>query len=310
MNRTWMRSLLIFAFLSFSLGACSSRNSYYSDIALPSEFGFYALSGLDREDYVRLDGDKKWERETWKQRSTLGPATRFIIYDPIFTASSLPMDKVITLQHVAWVRSEISETGDIAPPSRYHWVVSELSEFSVPISVVTLHQNKRAVLVDPVKFLEPGLYSIQISTPKAKKSARFGVNWDAIDKKQYSARHCVDRYVNGTTPHYQPCSKQTIAMRRQQWRGLKIYLVEPETKTVDGRRTVVLKGIIVNESKKAHKVPLLQGRLRDASGQTITQWRFRTDYRRLAPNDSIEFQTQVAKPSKSISKATVRFVDG
>jgi hypothetical protein len=69
--------------------------------------------------------------------------------------------------------------------------------------------------VIPTRPLQPGLYSLQFRLGESAVAGRFGVKWAKIDKNQYAAANCVDRYA-GSAPAYKLCSDLSAALPKQQ----------------------------------------------------------------------------------------------
>jgi len=272
---------------------------------LPDEPGFYALMD-GKDDYQRLDGNQEWEVATWPQRSDMRPYVQFVIYDPALGRDLAPLASKVNIQQVAWVRSEIDQTGPIKPASGSKWVLANLDGFKVPITVRPIEGRQDAVHIVPNKPLDPGLYSIQLRAANVAQNARIGVQWNTVDQEKYSSGHCVDRYL-GATSYYRSCADQVEVMKQIQSDGLRVYLVDPESKTINGEPTLVVKGVVINTADKHRSVPSLEASIANGSGAILKHWIFEAEKRELAPGQSVSFRTEMPRPPQQTSKVTVRF---
>lgn len=268
----------------------------------PDDPGLYAVKTDGK--FQRLDGDAEWERKTWLERSNLEPDVRFIVVNPSLTDDTAPLANKIRLVKVGWLRSEIGSGGKIGPVEGTTWVAPEIEGFEVPLGYG--HIDRRPDLVEAVPYqhtLEPGLYSLQLQTGAVNASARLGVDWANVDRKQYAVANCIDRYLEEQIT-YRPCSEQKVAMLPE---GLQIHLVEPEKQVVDGKPTLVIKGVILNVSDGPRRVPMLQGRLRDEAGQTLHTWQFPPPVDEVSPGTSTSFRTVVSDVPNATANVFVSF---
>lgn len=281
-------------------GDGGAGSDQWSDVE-PDEEGLYAYNG---DDLVRLDGDAEWEKETWGERSGLSPHNEFIIRDDTLEEFGGAASDVVGVRKVAWVRSSVNENGEITPVTGSQWQSAPLPSLTVPLDYAERSEsNQDLIRVRPRRPLEPGLYAIYLDTGEGARKARFGVAWPETDKQAYASSVCVDRYVGDSTG-YRLCGEQASS---QSGDPLQIYLVQPETRTVGSGRTMVISGVILNNSSSTQQVPLLTAVLRDASGQPLTSWRFKAAGGQLEPGQSTSFRTEVENASQQVHSVNVNF---
>lgn len=278
--------------LAILLAGCASLDR------IPRKEGLYVL-----EDDVstRLDGDPKWESETWEQRSNFSSGISFLIRDSGL-ATGKP-EQLIQLHKVAWVRSEITPVGEIQPSAGSQWANAQIEELRVPVQLSRHDDHEDVIRVTPLGALSPGLYTLS-ALPPAGPQARFGVRWPEVDRRSYAAAHCVDRYP-GSPERYRTCAEQDLAIAS---RALKVHLVKPETHNLPGQpRQLLIKGVVINTSDRSSRVPPLQGRLVNRQGVVIKRWEFLPDTGSLAPGASVSFETRVTNPPLGASDVQVTF---
>jgi len=286
------------AVLAGVLGACV--NIFGAPV--PDDPGLYAVQGDGK--YMKLNGDPKWERETWAKRADLSRGVRFILVHPSLADHSSPAEAKVRLLRVGWVRSEIAAGGEIGPIRGPQWVAPRIEGFDRPLRFTHVDGEPRAIGAAPQGGrLEPGLYSLHLDTGRAELTARFGVGWPGVDRKQYAAANCLDRYVDGDVP-YRPCSDQQLATLGQ---GLRVYLVPPDRQRTGGEAVLVLKGVIVNVSDRPRPVPMLEAGLRDRNGQILHRWRFAPPVERLSPGESASFRAVTREMPRETANAFVNF---
>ncbi|HSH44067.1 MAG TPA: hypothetical protein VK973_18225 [Arenicellales bacterium] len=269
--------------------------------AVPEEDGLYAYNG---EELVRLDGGVEWEKKTWGTRSNLPRDVGLVIRDPGLDGSSA---QAVGLRKVAWVRSTVSESGEVTPVTGSMWQPTPLPSLAVPLEAVGTHDTERGIVwLKARRPLGSGLYSLYVDTGKNVRKARFGVAWPQTDKQAYAASVCVDRYV-GQETGYRRCGEQSAASGDP---GLQIYLVEPETRTAGSGRSLVISGVILNKSDQPRSVPLLAAELRDNRGQALTRWRFKAASGELEPGESTSFRTEVNQTPRLAHSINVDFAPG
>lgn len=287
--------------LALPLTACSWMGGLFdSDTQVPNEPGFYAYKN---EQYQRLDGDRDWEIKTWDERSDMDPDLHVVIVHPEIERLDRPMEEAITLQRVAWLRSAISQSGEIGPVDGGRWVVSDVENHKVPLSFVVSSPDLIRAL--PRQRLQPGLYSLRLRTASGSHGARFGVAWPSVDKKHYSATTCVDRYV-GATPAYQQCAAQTRVLAT---RGLKVYLANTDASRVGDGATLVINGVIVNASDRVQRITTLEAKLSAEDGQILKRWEFSPENGELEPGQSIPFRTVINDPPPEANNIHVRITE-
>jgi hypothetical protein len=292
-----------------TLAGCTYSRNHHDDSSarhnmdvVPDEPGVYALTG---DDVTRLDGDADWEASTWGQRSTLPPDAGFVVRDP--GLAGVPPDaatEVLGLWRVAWVRSTITDAGEIIPVTSGNWQRAPLPALAVPLGRVEQPESHADVIrVLPRDTLEPGLYAIQLQTGQGTRTARFGVEWPGMDKQAYAAAVCVDHYL-GAGAGYRPCGEQAAAGTGD---ALQILLVEPETRESGSGRSVVISGVIVNQSSRTRTVPLLAAELRDMNGQPLSRWRFKAPKLELEPGEATSFRTESGDAPSRVHSVNVDF---
>lgn len=294
------RSLLCLGLLGLS--ACGGAGTQQS-FPIPEDPGLYAWR-TDGE-LQRLDGTKEWEVKTWGSRSDLDPGTRFVVYDPAAKNASGLTENDISLWRVSWLRSEIGPDGTAGPRSGSEWVTAKLDPFAVPLEKRVSRLDPGAVLVTPAQPLTPGLYSFQSRSPAASRVARLGVDWNAVDRRSYSAENCVDAYA-GQSESYHLCTAQGEALSRLALDDLEITLVDP-LRVGD---SLVIQGVVVNTSQQAREVPALEATLRSPEGQVVKRWTFNPGQSRLEAGARLKFKTSAPPPVFNASKVQVSFAKG
>ncbi len=78
--------------------------------------------------------------------------------------------------------------------------------------------------------------------------------------------------------------------------GLELRDVTSVRRLVDGQRTLLIEGSVVNVSNEPQPVPPLRAILTDSGGAEITQWTFVTDGADLPPGGITGFQTSTQDP--------------
>lgn len=302
------RRLLLAAIATAGLSACASGSGPH--VPIPDESGLYAIPALradaDDEDVLqRLDGpDQEWEIETWAERVDLSPDVQFVIRDPAVAA--VPGEHLIELWKVAWVRSDLRNDGQAQPVDGSDWAVARLDPFRVPLAYRGVSGQADTIHVVPQQRLAPGLYSLQLRNPRSARSARFGVDWQAIDRRQYAAAHCVDRRL-AQEPAYMPCAGAQASSGQNAGKGLQISLVDPVARTVSGERILLLRGTITNESTVSRSLPLLVAALQDQSGTVLGRWTFAAGQTRLDAGQSATFRTEIRNAPAGTARVNVSF---
>lgn len=265
---------------------------------VPREEGIYADTG---DGLVRLDGDVEWERQTWAQRSDLPAGTGLVIRDAALAGAAA---HEVGLRRVAWLRSTINDTGDVTPATGSNWISAPLPGLEVPVDHSSATDSRRGLVrLRPQQPLPPGLYAVYAETGESSRNARFGVGWSGADKQAYAAAVCVDRY-SGAEAAYRRCEAQSAAEADD---GLQIYLVRPEKRETSAGRSMVISGVVLNNSARVQAVPLLTAELRDPRGQALTSWRFKADSTELEPGQSTSFRTEVGQTAHQVHSVNVNF---
>lgn len=307
---------------------------------VPEEPGLYAFTS--KKDVRRIDGDAEWEAETWPERSSLPSNVHFVINEPALAGRSPGTS--IELWRVAWVRSDINERNQAMPVAGAEWAVAPIEPFRVPFRYESPADQPEIVHIVPDGPLTPGLYTLRIANP-ATRQARIGVAWGSLDKRQYSAANCVDRYVAegnvyrtcttavgaqgaiapaGNVAGYDPAVSATSgggvtslsALPAPQPApqpttaainpGLQIALVDP-VRRGDG---LLIQGVVINTTGQPQLVPTMQATLKNAAGQELRRWVFNAPVRQLAPGERANFKTEVRPVPQGVARANVAFIAG
>lgn len=287
------RSPLVLVLLA-GLAGCSGWSGLFGGREpVPGETGLYALVGpRDDASLQRLNGAREWELETWRKRSDLEPGIGFAIRHPALAKERRPPEQVIHLRRVAWVRSTISADGQIRPVQGERWAVPELQSFEVALKFQPAKNREDVVYATPTAPLKPGIYSLELDAGATPVRARLGVRWPSVDQNAYSAATCVDRY-EGRSPRHLPCAEQKPVAAAN---VLRFHLVDPELRGGEQGQVLVVKGVVVNTSKREQPVPPLEAQLRTANGAVLTRWQFDSGIGALQPGASASFRTELQAP--------------
>lgn len=90
--------------------------------------------------------------------------------------------------------------------------------------------------------------------------------------------------------------------------GLDLRDVLSERREVDGERTLVIEGTIVNRSDQLRRLPELRASLVDAAGMELTTWTFLAKSDTLPPGGFTTFETSAVNPPDR-GKLTVVFIE-
>ncbi|WP_316979484.1 FxLYD domain-containing protein [Shumkonia mesophila] len=297
------RTPYVVSLLGLSLAACGTPSLLREGAAIPEEPGIYAT--VEEGEFMRLDGDREWEVDTWAERSALRGDTQFVVTDPALRALAGPLDEAVRLYRVAWVRSRIAKDGGITPMSGSRWSAPESEPFRVAADVYRVAGRDDAVRVVPEMALGDGLYSIRLSTPGKRTYARLGVNWTTVDHDRYASGNCVDQYLDttGTQIGFRLCEEQPLLGTG----GLHVYLVPPRVETVDNIERLIVQGIVVNTSERDTKIPPLTATIRGADGNVIKEWTFKANTADLKPHDSAAFEIALNDPPPATKTVRVEF---
>ncbi len=313
----WRRVFVLLALCGI-VAACSSGPRVAGrTVPVPKDHGLYALGRDDK--LQRLDGGRDWEVSTWGERSDLSPYIEFVISHPAIARHGA-RPGVVELRKVAWVRSEVSGSGVVAPISGSSWAEPDLPEFQVPLEIVPLERQGNMAYVKPRHTLAPGLYTLIVKDGPVQISSRIGIQWSTVDRNRYSGEHCVDRYSTGGV-FYRRCADQQRGVQQTSaapppgatlqptpsGSPLRLYLVRPEQQILNGQPALVVRGVIVNTSNERQPLPPLEARLTDGSGATLQQWTFEAGVNELAPQQSVSFRTETQQLPTSVSKVNVNF---
>lgn len=275
----------------------------------PDESGLYVerTGAAGQPSWLRLDGSRQWEIETWAQRSDLDPGVVFIVRNPELAQAGGAPARFVRLRRVAWVRSAISARGDIMPADGGRWAVPDLDVFLVPLDVRMLEGRDDALRAAPLRPLEPGLYSLEFGAGAEPQRARLGVQWSSADERAYSATTCVDRY-EGAGPRYRPCAEQVQGLQTAGLQWLKLYLVAPELRDSTEGQALVVKGVVVNTSEDEQTtVPTLEAQVRGPAGEVLERWHFDPGIAPLAPGGSASFRTEARRAPPGAHSVHVEF---
>lgn len=268
---------------------------------IPRKPGLYAVEGKQLQ---RLDGDLKWEQKTWPTRSTLAPGISIVIRDQALAAAAADPSRAVRLYRVGWLRSEISRHGDILPATGNQWVDADIAALAVPVQLQRDADHREVVRVIPREPLAPGLYTLRTQLPSKDINTRFGVGWPAVDRRNYAATNCVDRYLDDSA-RYRSCAEQQLAIATA---SLQVHLVKPEMRALQGQaRQLVIKGVVVNTSDRRHRIPPLKAELVTDRGRVVERWEFNADAAELAPGASAPFESSLPNPPPGATDVHVTF---
>lgn len=260
----------------------------------PDTPGIYVLTS--NNDLHRIDGSAQWERKTWASRADFSPGARLIVYDPALSGVRPGwVQQDIKLWRVSWLRSDLEPTGQAAPVRGSQWVVAGLNSMRVPLRVTPNPRVPGVYELAPAGRLDPGLYELQISAPGVEgQEGRFGILWPSVDKRTYSAAHCVDRVVGGGAG-FRPCTSagasesqtayNTAPTRALARPPLKIKLFSP----VHENGGLKIRGEVINTSSRVQRVPNMQATLVGRSGQPVDSWVFAPPQTSIAPGGRMAF---------------------
>jgi predicted Zn finger-like uncharacterized protein len=89
--------------------------------------------------------------------------------------------------------------------------------------------------------------------------------------------------------------------------GLELRNVKSVRRLVDGKRVVVIEGVVANVSGQLRKVPLLRATLTDAEGAELDHWTFEAAEKSLPPGGTAGFET-IAKDPPREGNLSIDFV--
>ena len=286
--------------LTIVVTACAG--SLEPSFPLPDDPGLYAVTRDD--ELQRLDGDRDWEVESWPARAAQGPYTEFVIFDPDLERDARPDDQVVELWRVAWVRSEVDHRGLAGPVQGSEWAVAPVDSFRVPITLRRAEGYGEYLHVVPSLPLEPGLYSLRLNKAGSSRTGRLGVDWPAVDKREYSAVNCVDRYL-GTEVAYRTCTDGSGVMESSSAsEGLEITLVDPLRKG----NALVVQGVVVNTTSDVKTVPAMRAVFLDSAGRRLTDAIIEPRQVDLRPGERMSFKTEVDNAPQTTARIDVDFV--
>ena len=285
---------ILFCAAALTLAACGGGPEFTAggrELPTPDEPGVYVLTA--EGDLSRIDGAPEWERKTWPERANFAPGAELIVYEPALADGS---GEAIDLWRVAWLRSELQPSGRAAPVDGSQWVVANLEGLRVPVAVTPHPRTPGIVHLDPGERLDPGLYELHVSPPGVeRRQGRFGIRWNSLDRRDYSATHCVDRVVDGGTG-FRACTASqaepaqaayATASSRQQMAATPLKIEGLETTRQDGGLRI--RGTVRNTSDQVQAVPRLQATVFDAAGRPIDSWVFAPPRDRIAAGGRISF---------------------
>lgn len=268
---------------------------------LPEDPGLYAIT-YDNE-LLRLDGDREWEVESWPQRAALGSYTEFVIFDPALERDTRSSHQIVDLWRVAWLRSEVDARGFAGPIEGSEWVVAPIEALREPATVELVHGWPGYVHVVPNQPLKRGLYSLRLNRGASGRVARFGVEWNAVDKRRYAARHCVDLYPD-SEPRYRTCGDGGGPQLDASVEGLEIILVDPLRQDT----TLVVQGVVANTTAQTKRLPGMQAVLLDGSGRKLTFAVIEPRKSELSAGERMRFRTEIPNAPSATARIDVEFI--
>jgi hypothetical protein len=307
MDKTKIVRIVAALVMTVTLAACATPKSPFP---VPEEAGLYAVTS--NGDLQRLDGNADWENTTWAERSSLTPAVKFVVRDPSIASDPNNAASRIELWRVAWVRSEIGTNKMVMPVSGSSWALARLDTYRIPVTTQRAPRNPQALLVVPMQPLPSGLYALRLNGTTVSKEARLGVLWNSVDKRQYSAANCVDRYL-GPTASYQPCMGRGTAQQASIKKAATSHIYTSEglsitlSKPVQNETGVLVQGVVTNTTAQTKRMPLMQVTLQDVSGQDIRRSIIQPSVATLGPGQKLTFKTQMVNGAGA-AKVNVKFV--
>ncbi len=91
---------------------------------------------------------------------------------------------------------------------------------------------------------------------------------------------------------------ETLGLEEMIGEGLDLRDVTSVRRVIDGERTLIVRGVIVNLTDQPQPVPRLQASLTDGSGAEVTNWAFDADSSDLPPGGITTFQTTTRDPPR------------
>jgi hypothetical protein len=279
--------------------ACAGPNM--PSYPLPEDPGLYAI--MSDDELLRLDGDRDWEVESWPERSALGRYTEFVIFEPGLSRTTQGEDSLVDIQRVVWLRSEIDASGYAGPVEGNEWVVTRLDQFNEPVTAEFVQGWPGYVHIVPQQPLSLGLYSLRFDGGAGTRVARFGVDWQAVDKRLYAARNCVDRYA-AAEPGYRTCTGGGDLKQEAAAEGLEVFLVDP----LRLASNLVVQGVVTNTTDRPKRLPGMQAVLLDNSGRKLTQAKIEPSKAELAAGERLRFKTEIVNAPQETARIDVEFL--
>jgi predicted Zn finger-like uncharacterized protein len=90
-------------------------------------------------------------------------------------------------------------------------------------------------------------------------------------------------------------------------RGLMFKDVKISTETVEGKRVLVIEGVITGEARKPVELPRLRFSVRDAQGAEIYAWNTVLEQTVLRPGERASFKSRLASPPPEGRNIDIRF---
>ena len=87
--------------------------------------------------------------------------------------------------------------------------------------------------------------------------------------------------------------------------GLELQDVNSFKRELDGTRTLMIEGAVVNVSDEAQPVPALRAVITDAEGSQITEWTFTADSETLPPGGKASFATSTEDPERGVNLSLI-----
>lgn len=286
--------------LAALLSACAGTNM--PPYPLPEDPGLYAI--ISEDELLRLDGDRDWEVESWPERSALDRYTEFVIFEPGIAGAPGGERPLVDIWRVAWLRSEVDASGYAGPVEGSDWVVAPIDYFRESATVEFVQGWPGYIHVAPNQPLSLGLYSLRFNRGAGARVARFGVEWQSVDKRLYAARNCVDRYVK-TEPSYRTCTGDGADLQQTAaGEGLEVFLVDP----LRLASNLVVQGVVTNTTDRTKRLPGMQAVLLDSSGRKLTHARIEPAKAELAAGERLRFKTEVVNAPQETARIDIEFV--
>jgi predicted Zn finger-like uncharacterized protein len=146
---------------------------------------------------------------------------------------------------------------------------------------------------------------------RPRRNARLAVAWlallvfvGALGAALWFGRATIVAYVPEAARLYQLAGVEVTPISVL-GEGLELRDVNSFKRLVNGQKTLLIEGSVVNISDQSRPVPALRAIITDAEGAEVSQWTFTTDREDLAPGDQTTFQTSTADPVRGVNLSLI-----